>query len=70
MARSACSIPWPLLLIQVPLDMTLSHDGQFLYVFNSGSHTIQGFTVHGNGSLSWTTTVSNVPDGADGLAAN
>ena len=53
-----------------PLDMALSRNGRFLYVFESGTHEIQGFSVGADGSLSWLSTVSGIPAGAAGLAAN
>lgn len=52
------------------LDLALSRNSGFLYQFVNGSHTIQGFRVHQDGSLSLIDTVTGVPAGADGLAAN
>jgi 6-phosphogluconolactonase (cycloisomerase 2 family) len=52
------------------LDMALARNSGFLYVQVSGSHTIEGFSVHSDGSLTLIDTVTGVPAGADGLAAN
>ena len=53
-----------------PNDMTLSKNSRFLYVFDSGAHEIQGFSVGEEGGLTWLSTVSGIPAGAAGLAAN
>jgi len=53
-----------------PLDTAFSRNSRFLYEFNSGDHTIEGFRVSANGGLTLVGTVSGVPAGADGLAAN
>ncbi len=50
--------------------MALSRNGNFLYIFVNGSHSIEGFAVHSDGSLELVTTTTGVPAGADGLAAN
>jgi len=50
--------------------MALSRNSRFLYEFNSGSHTIEGFRVSASGGLTLVRTVGGVPAGADGLAAN
>jgi hypothetical protein len=48
----------------------LTSNGGFLYNFINASHTIEGFNVHSDGSLTLVDTVTGVPAGADGLAAN
>lgn len=52
-----------------PIDAAVTADGQFLYVLNSGSHTISIFSIGGHGSLTLTSTVSGIPVGTTGLAA-
>ena len=52
------------------LDFALSRNSGFLYQFINASHTIEGFSVSADGSLTLIDTVTGVPAGADGLAAN
>jgi len=52
------------------LDLALTRNSGFLYQFINASHTIEGFSVHSDGSLTLIDTVTGVPAGADGLAAN
>jgi len=52
------------------LDMALSGNSHFLYAYDAGTLTIQAFLVHPDGTLSGIQTVSGIPAGADGLAAN
>src|SRR5207245_11090830 len=52
-----------------PRDMARSRNSHFLYVFDSGAHEIQGFSVGEDGGLTWLSTVSGIPAGAAGLAA-
>jgi 6-phosphogluconolactonase (cycloisomerase 2 family) len=52
------------------LDLALTRNSGFLYQFINASHTIEGFSVNSDGSLSLIATVTGVPAGADGLAAN
>jgi len=52
------------------LDMALSGNSNFLYVYDAGTNTIQAFAVHSDGTLTSIQTVSGIPAGADGLAAN
>ncbi len=52
------------------LDMALSGNSNFLYVYDAGTSTIQAFAVHSDGTLTSIQTVSGIPSGADGLAAN
>src|SRR3989475_1541663 len=51
------------------IDMALTQNSAYLYVAIISSHSIQGYRVHDDGSLSWVTTITGVPAGADGLAA-
>lgn len=52
-----------------PLDMALTPDGRFLYVLNSGIETISAYRVDPQqGKLTRITGVTNLPDGANGLA--
>lgn len=52
------------------LDMALSQNNKFLYVYDAGANEIQGFSVNAGGTLSLVQTVSGIPAGGDGLAAN
>jgi 6-phosphogluconolactonase (cycloisomerase 2 family) len=52
-----------------PLDMSISHDNQFLYAFNNGSHAINVYKIQANGSLSDLGNVPGLPAGGAGLAA-
>jgi 6-phosphogluconolactonase (cycloisomerase 2 family) len=52
------------------LDLALTRNSGFLYQFINASHTIEGFSVQSDGSLTLIDTVTGVPAGADGLAAN
>jgi 6-phosphogluconolactonase (cycloisomerase 2 family) len=52
-----------------PIDAALSRNSRFLYVLNGVAHSIQGFAVAANGSLSPVQTVSGLPAAANGLAA-
>jgi 6-phosphogluconolactonase len=52
------------------IDMALSQNSRFLYVYDAGANEIQAFSVHSDGTLSWIQTVSGIPAGGDGLAAN
>jgi 6-phosphogluconolactonase len=54
-----------------PIDMAVSNDSQYLYSLNAGDHTISVFRIdNGHGELSSVQTVSGLPVGAAGLAAN
>ena len=53
-----------------PIDAALSNNSKFLYILNSGSHCIGVYAVANNGSLGIVQTVSGLPAGANGLAAN
>ncbi len=52
-----------------PLDMGFSRDSQFLYVVNSGLHTINAFKVQGDGSLVSLANAGTLPASASGIAA-
>ena len=53
-----------------PIDAALSNNSKFLYVLNAGGHSISAFTVSGTSSLGSIQTVTGLPAGATGLAAN
>jgi 6-phosphogluconolactonase (cycloisomerase 2 family) len=53
-----------------PLDEALSGDGQYLYVLVDGHHTIGGFRINADGSLTALGEVGSLPAGAVGLAAS
>jgi 6-phosphogluconolactonase (cycloisomerase 2 family) len=52
-----------------PLDMDLSDDGRFLYTLDIGTDAISTFRVLPDGGLEHIAVSSDVPDGANGLAA-
>ncbi|TMI67084.1 lactonase family protein [Candidatus Bathyarchaeota archaeon] len=52
------------------IDMALTRNSGYLYVSIISSQSTQGYKVHDDGSLSWVTTITGVPAGADGLAAD
>ncbi len=52
-----------------PIDAALSNNSKYLYILNSGSHSIGVYAVANNGSLSNIQTVTGLPPGATGLAA-
>lgn len=54
-----------------PIDMAVSNDSQYLYSLNAGGHSISVFRIdNGHGGLTSVQTVSGLPAGAAGLAAN
>jgi 6-phosphogluconolactonase (cycloisomerase 2 family) len=53
-----------------PLDEAVSSDGRFLYVLVDGHHTIGGFRINADGSLTPLGEVGVLPAGAVGLAAS
>jgi 6-phosphogluconolactonase len=53
-----------------PLDEALSSDGRYLYVLVDGHHTIGGFRINADGSLTALGEVGTLPAGAVGLAAS
>jgi 6-phosphogluconolactonase len=52
-----------------PLDEAVSEDGRFLYVLVDGRHTIAGFSIGVDGSLTPVGEVGTLPAGAIGLAS-
>ena len=54
-----------------PIDMAVSNDSQYLYSLNAGDNSISVFRIdNGHGGLSPVQTVSGLPGGSAGLAAN
>ena len=53
-----------------PLDEAVSSDGRFLYVLVDGRHTVAGYRIGANGSLSPLGEVGSLPAGAVGLASS
>ena len=53
-----------------PLDEALNKDGHFLYVLVDGRHTIAGYRVAGDGSLSPLGEAGTLPAGSVGLAVS
>ena len=53
-----------------PIDAAVSPDGRGLFVLNAGSHGITSFAIGHDGSLTATGSVSGLPAGATGMAAN
>ena len=54
-----------------PIDMAVSNDSQYLYSLNAGDHNISVFRIdNGHGRLKSVQTMSGLPMGAAGLAAN
>lgn len=53
----------------MPIDAALSRDERFLYVLNSGGHSISAFAAAANGDLTHIQTVGGLPPAANGLAA-
>jgi 6-phosphogluconolactonase (cycloisomerase 2 family) len=53
-----------------PLDEAISSDGRFLYVLVDGHHTIGGFRINADGSLTALGEVGALPAGSVGLAAS
>jgi 6-phosphogluconolactonase len=52
-----------------PIDAALSDYSRFLYVLSAGSHSIDAYSIGDNGDLSNIQTVTGLPAGAAGLAA-
>jgi 6-phosphogluconolactonase (cycloisomerase 2 family) len=52
-----------------PIDLALSENGRFLYVLNSGTHSLGAFRIRKNGQLRPIAAVGGLPPGANGLAA-
>ena len=53
-----------------PIDAALSENSKYLYILNSASHTISAYGVAANGGLTPLSTVTGLPTGTNGLAAN
>jgi len=54
-----------------PIDMAVSNNSQYLYCLNAGDNSISVFRIdNGHGRLSSVQTVSGLPAGSAGLAAN
>lgn len=52
-----------------PIDAAFSSHSKYLYVLNAGNHTITAFETGANGSLNLIQTITGIPAGATGLAA-
>ncbi len=52
-----------------PIDLALTRGSRFLYVLNSGTETVSAFRTGRDGALEPVGTTTNLPDGANGLAA-
>lgn len=52
-----------------PIDLALTRGSRYLYSLNSGDHSITGFRVNDDGSLTAVPRVTGLPAGANGLAA-
>jgi 6-phosphogluconolactonase (cycloisomerase 2 family) len=53
-----------------PTDMALSRDGRFLYVIAAGRQSIAVFRLRSDGTLDRLPSVTGLPSGAQGIAAN
>lgn len=53
-----------------PIDAALTDNSKYLYILNTGAHTITAYTVAVNGGLTALSTVTGLPVGTNGLAAN
>jgi len=53
-----------------PLDETVSADGRYLYVLVDGHHTIGGYRIAADGSLTPLGEAGTLPAGAVGLASS
>jgi 6-phosphogluconolactonase (cycloisomerase 2 family) len=51
-----------------PIDLVITDGGRFLYVLNSGTHTIGVFRISHDGSLHRLPFVDGLPEAANGLA--
>jgi len=52
-----------------PTDLALSENGRFLFVLNSGAHSIGAFRIRRSGQLEPVGGIAGLPAGANGLAA-
>lgn len=53
--------------VSAPLDLGMTSDSQFLYV-REGTGAVSGFHVERDGSLTFVSSVANIPPGAQGIA--
>jgi 6-phosphogluconolactonase len=53
-----------------PIDAALTDNSKYLYVLNGAGHSISSYTVGNNGDLNALQTITGLPIGANGLAAN
>jgi 6-phosphogluconolactonase len=53
-----------------PTDMALSRDGRFLYVIAAGRQSIAVFRLRSDGTLDRLPSVTGLPSGVQGIAAN
>lgn len=53
-----------------PIDAAISATGRGLFVLNAGSHSITSFAIGRDGSLAAAGSVTGLPAGSNGLAAN
>lgn len=53
-----------------PVDAAISADGRGLFVLNAGSNSITSFSILRDGALTATGSVTGLPAGSNGLAAN
>ncbi len=53
-----------------PIDAAISADGRGLFVLNAGSNSLTSFSISRDGSLSASGSVTGLPAGSNGLAAN
>ena len=53
-----------------PIDAAISADGRGLFVLNAGSNSLTSFSIARDGALSASGSVTGLPAGSNGLAAN
>ncbi|MEY4563131.1 MAG: hypothetical protein RLZZ618_2408 [Pseudomonadota bacterium] len=53
-----------------PIDAAIAADGRGLFVLNAGSNSITSFAIDRDGSLTAASSVTGLPAGSNGLAAN
>ncbi len=53
-----------------PIDAAISPSGRHLFVLNGTAHSISTFAISRDGNLTNTGTTTNLPTGANGMAAN
>ena len=52
-----------------PIDVAITAGGRYLHVLNSGTDSLATFAIARDGSLSYVSDVTGLPDGANGLTA-